>query len=156
MSEPYKAKKIPNHWRSSPKTQVMGKMIALSGLRLTNRGTWLMHPRTRASPKHAILELTVTDEDGIEPGKMVSSVIYVGFLEVEIGGIVVSGDPVKIQGKSIGEVVGFSDIHCPNHLNVMVSGTPEFIKEYITNSKDKTIVKTKYALEDEVIFGRKY
>ncbi len=154
MSEPYKDKKIPDHWESSPKKQVVGDIIALSGLRLTNRGTLLMHPRTRAFPKFSIAELTVTDEEGIGPGALVNSVMYVGFLEVTRGGIVVDGDPVKIQGKIIGTVAGFSDVHCPNHLNIIVKGTRDFVTEHIESSTDSTIVKTKFNVEDIITFGR--
>jgi len=156
MSEPYKAKKIPDHWKTSPKTQVKGKLVAISGLRLERRGTWLMHPRTRACPKHTILELTVTDEEGIEPGTQVNSVTYIGFMEVASGGIVVSGDPFILDGKKIGIVAGFSDIHCPNHLNIMITCNKEFIDKYVTNSVDSTITKLPYKLDDEVVFGKKY
>jgi hypothetical protein len=155
MTEPYKAKKIPYHWNSSPKRQVVGNIVALSGLRLTKRGTWLIHPRTRCCPISTVLELTVTDEAAVEPGNQVNSVLYVGFFEVSQGGIIVFGDPVKINGKMIGNVAGFSDIHCPNHLNVMVSGTEDFAAEYIEDAKDSTITKLKFKLEDEVVFGKK-
>ncbi len=156
MTEPYKAKKIPYHWNTSPKRQVIGNIVALSGLRLTKRGTWLIHPQTRCCPKSAVLELTVTDEEGIEPGSQVNSVLYVGFFEVSQGGIIVLGDPVKIKGKIIGTVSGFSDIHCPNHLNIMVSGTKEFSSDYVEPSKDSTITELKFKLEDEVVFGKEY
>lgn len=155
MAEPYKAKKIPDHWKTAPKRLVIGNIVALSGLRLTKRGTWLMHPKTRACPKNCILELTVTDEEEIVPGTQVNSVMYIGFLEITQGGVIVCGDPVKIQGKKIGTVVGFSDIHCPNHLNVMVAGTKDVATKYVEPSTDTSIVKMKFKLEDEVVFGRK-
>jgi hypothetical protein len=154
MTEPYKAKKIPDHWKTAPKRGVVGNIVALSGLRLTKRGTWLMHPKTRACPKDCILELTITDEEGIEPGTQVNSVLYVGFMEVTQGGIVVCGDPVKIAGKALGTVVGFSDIHCPNHLNIMVHGTKAFAAKHIEPSSDTSIVKMKFKLEDEIVFGK--
>jgi hypothetical protein len=156
LTEPYKAKKIPDHWNTSSKRQVIGNIVALSGLRLTKRGTWLIHPRTRCCPKSSILELTVTDEKNIEPGSQVNSVLYVGFFEVSQGGIIVLGDSVKIKSKTIGTVAGFSDIHCPNHLNIMVAGTKEFATEYIEPTSDAAIVKMKLNLEDEVVFGKEY
>ena len=156
MTEPYKAKKIPDHWKTPPKTHVKGSLVAISGLILKERGTWLMHPRTRACPKHAILELTVTDEEGIEPGTQVNSVTYIGFMKVTTGGIVVTGDSFVLSGKEIGTVAGFSDIHCPNHLNIMITCNQEFVDENIAKSTDGTIIKLKYQLEDEVVFGRKH
>lgn len=156
MSEPYKMKKIPDHWKTSPKRMVMGNLVALSGLRLTNRGTWLMHPQTRACPKYSILELTITDEDSIGPGTQVNSVLYIGFLEVANGGIIVAGEPIRIQEMNIGSVAGFSDIHCPNHLNVMISGTKEFSSKFLVKSQNSMIVKMPFKLEDRVVFGREY
>lgn len=156
MTEPYKAKKIPDHWKTSRKTQVKGKLVAISGLVLKGRGTWLMHPRTRACPKNTILELTVTDDEGMEPGTQVNSVVYIGFMAVETGGIVVSGDTFTLAGNEIGIVAGFSDIHSPNHLNIMITCNQKFIDEYVTKSKDGTITKLNYQLDDEVVFGRKY
>jgi hypothetical protein len=156
MSEPYKMKKIPDHWKTSPKRMVVGNLVALSGLRLTSRGTWLMHPQTRACPKYSILELTITDEENIGPGTQVNSVLYIGFLEVATGSIIVAGEPVRIQETNIGSVAGFSDIHCPNHLNVMVAGTKEFSSKYIEKSRDSAIVEMPFKLEDKVVFGREY
>ncbi|MHA1926170.1 MAG: DUF6917 domain-containing protein [Candidatus Thorarchaeota archaeon] len=156
MAEPYKARLIPEYSKITPKTQVVGKLIAFGGLRLTNRGIWLIHPRTRACPKNCILELTITDEEGTEPGNQINSVLSVGFLEVTQGGIVDYEDPVKIQGTKIGIVAGFSEIHYPNHLNIIATGTKKFAAEYIAPSKNATIVKTKFKLEDEVVFGKQH
>jgi hypothetical protein len=154
MTEPYRAKKIPDHWKTSPKRKIVGTIIALSGLRLINRETWLMHPLTRCTPKDSIQELTVTNDKNAQPGQQVNSVLYIGFLEVTQGGVVAVGDPVMINKKVIGTVAGFSDIHAPNHLNIMVSGISKFNTEYLEHSLDATIVATKYKLNDEIVFGK--
>jgi hypothetical protein len=154
MTEPYRAKKIPDHWKTSPKRNVVGTIVALSGLRLTNRETWLMHPVTRCVPKGTIHELTVTNDRNSQPGQQVNSVLYVGFLEVAQGGVLAVGDPVTINDKIIGTVAGYSDIHAPNHLNIMVSGISDFVSEYLEHSLDATIVKMKYKLDDKIVFGK--
>jgi hypothetical protein len=153
MAEPYRARKIPDHWRTSLKRQVIGTIVALSGLRLIKRETWLIHPRTRCTEKNSIQELTVTDDAQAQPGQQVDSVLYIGFFEIEQGGVIASGDPVLINGEKMGTVAGFSDIHAPNHLNIMVTSDQEFISKYIEHSPDATIVETHYKLGDRVIFG---
>lgn len=154
MAEPYKAKLIPEYSRLTPKKQVVGRLVAYGGLRLINRGTWLMHPRTRACPKNSIVELTITDEEGIEPATQVNSVLYIGFFEIIQGGMVVCDDPVTIQDKKVATVAGFTDIHYPNHLNIIATGTKQFAAKYVTPSEDASIVKMKFKLEDKAVFGR--
>ena len=153
MSEPYQAKKIPEHpWPA--KRPVIAKVVAVTGLRLMKRGTWLIHPRTRALRTNDIVELTITDEQTAAPGIQINSVLYIGFIEVAQGGVVVAGDPVKIGRTVIGEVAGFSDIHYPNHLNVIAEGTEKFASKYIHPNKDAAIVKLGFELEDRVVFGK--
>jgi hypothetical protein len=141
-----------DHWKIAPTKRVVGHIIALTGLRLTTRGTWIIHPRTRACPKNCIIELTVTDETDVQPGTKVDSVVYLGFIEIADGGLVVDGQPVTVQGALIGKVAGFSEIHYPNHLNIMISGSEEFASEYILPYANATNANLKYKLGDEVVF----
>lgn len=150
--EPYEAEKIPNHWPTSQKKSVIGKMVAISGLRLNKRGTKLMHPRSRSFPKYSIVEITLTDDGDANPGYTIDSVLYIGFFEVISGGIIVVGQSVSINSMIIGEVTGFSDVHEPNHLNILVLGNEHMKKRYLTNSKDRTIVKMDFQLDHEIIF----
>lgn len=154
MAEPYESQKIPDHWNTAPKRTIVGIIVAVSGLRLEHRDTWLMHPRTRVFPKYEIAELTLTDEELANPGQQINSVLYVGFLEMQQGGVVIAGDSVYIAGKKIGVVGGFSDIHGPNHLNIMVKGNQGIIKNYLTPYSNSSVVKLDFNLEDEVIFGK--
>ncbi len=152
MVEPYKAKKIPDHWKTAPKKDVKGRIVAISGLRLEKRGTWLMHPRTRSLRKHDITELTVTDQDDAEPGVKVNSVMYIGFLEIEDGGVIVEGDRVLVAGEELGTVAGFSDIHCPNHLNIMVKTHEHYSEKNIQPYPDARIAKLDHKIKDDVLF----
>ena len=152
VSEPYRDKQIMENWRIAPTKKVAGQIIALTGLRLVNRGTWIIHPRTRACPKHCIIEVTVTDEKNIVPGTKISSVMYLGFVEITEGGLIIAGQPVTIQGGQIGEVAGFSDIHYPNHLNVIVTANDAFASEYIKPYANASNANLKYKLDDKVVF----
>ena len=152
MSEPYKDRQIQDHWKITPTKRVIGQLIAMTGLRLTSRGTWLIHPRTRACPKHCIIELTISDEKDIHPGTKINSVVYLGFAEITDGGLVVHGQSVTIGGELIGHVGGFSEIHYPNHLNIIVSACEEFASEYMHPNGNATNVKLNYKLGDKVIF----
>ncbi len=152
MSEPYKNKQILDHWKIAPTKQVVGQIIALTGLRLTNRATWVIHPRTRACPKNCIVEVTLTDETDIQPGTKINSVMYLGFLEMLQGGLVVIGQPVKVKGTLVGEVSGFSEIHYPNHLNIIISVTAEFAAENILPYSDADRANLKYKIGDELVF----
>jgi uncharacterized protein YuzE len=58
-------------------------------------------------------------------GKVVDRVAYIGFFEVEEGGIILVNDRVTVEGQEIGQVVGFDFTHAPNHLNILVrTATP--------------------------------
>jgi hypothetical protein len=150
--EPYQANKIPDHWPHSPKRIVTGKLVAISGLRLINRGTELMYPRSRALPKYSIVEITATDENQAAPGSEVNSVLYIGFFEVDQGGIVVSGESVSIGGVEIGHIAGFSGIHDPNHLNIIIRGNTSFVSKHMTDAADRSMVPLDFSLEESIRF----
>lgn len=80
----------------------------------------------------------------MEPCEVVNDVAYVGFFEVEEGGVIVIGDSVYIGAKLIGEVVGFDDTHMPNHQNIV-----------LYSSKDRTGTELNIDLEEEIIFIKK-
>jgi uncharacterized protein YuzE len=47
-------------------------------------------------------------------------VAYIGFFEVEEGGIILVNDRVTVEGQEVGQVVGFDFTHAPNHLNILI------------------------------------
>jgi len=153
--EPYKENKIPNHWPTAEKRSVVGDMVAISGLRLYNRGTDLMYPRSRSFPKGTIVEITLTDEEDVNPGDRINSVLYIGFFEVTIGGIIVVGELVRINGNEIGSVAGFSDVHEPNHLNLLIMGNKDTVEQFMKDVEDSSIVKTGIHLNHKIMFGNK-
>jgi hypothetical protein len=98
------------------------------------------------------VELTATDEQQSGPGSKVNSVLYIGFFEVGQGGIIVAGESVSIEGLDIGRIAGFSGIHDPNHVNVIVRANDSFISKYMQDTSDKTMVSLDFSLEDTVQF----
>lgn len=78
-----------------------------------------IHP-SRALCTHEIHELAITDQPEAAPGHIVNRVAYLAFFVVERGGIVLQGDEVTSNRKTLGKVVGFDETHFPNHLNVLI------------------------------------
>jgi uncharacterized protein YuzE len=107
------------------KRDVMGRVVCILDARSENRGMELsIHP-SRAVPKGQIHELVTTDDPQAGPGKVVDRVAYVGFFEVEEGGIILVNDRLTVEGQEVGQVVGFDFTHAPNHLNILIrTATP--------------------------------
>lgn len=126
--EPYKAG-WPNHWKYGKMRDVVGRMVAISGFRKTLRGLKLIYPRTRSLVKNEIVEISATNEKEVGVSKVVNNILYIGFFEVEVGSQVAVGEVVFIGGKNIGEVVGFGDIHCPNHINIITESGQWFLDQ---------------------------
>jgi uncharacterized protein YuzE len=107
------------------KRDVVGRVVCILDARSENRGMELsIHP-SRAMPKGEIHELVATDDPQAGPGKVVDKVAYIGFFEVEEGGIILVNDRVTVEGQEVGQVVGFDFTHAPNHLNILIrTATP--------------------------------
>jgi len=123
--EPYKAGVVPDHWAYGRIREITGKMVAISGLCTNNRKVELILPRTRSLSKYEIAEICATDCNA-EPGKTFNDLLCIGFFEVETGGQIVVGESVAIANEPIGRVAGFSDLHYPNHLNIVINSETWF------------------------------
>lgn len=119
MVDPYKAK-ISGKVVFTEKSVVVAKVVAVLKGTIENRGLELIHPASRAMRKGEIFELMVTPEKDAGPGKRVDAVTYLGFAEVEVGGVLRVNDIVKTGSKIIGTIVGFDETHFPNHQNVVL------------------------------------
>ena len=116
---PYEKKLITGSL-CSKKSSVSGRIVAVMNSKLARRGLRLISSHTRVLLKGEIHELIITDEDDAGPEKTVNSIAYVGFVEMEQGGVVATSDMVTLKGKHIGEIVGFDETHAPNHLNIVI------------------------------------
>jgi hypothetical protein len=115
------AKKVYNSpYPTSERQRMEGIMVAVMNLKMDEWNNELIEPRSQAIKKTEIHELVVTSQIGVGPGDMVTAAAFLGFFEVTLGGLLVTGDAVKIGGRDIGKVVGFNTIHMPNHLNVVI------------------------------------
>jgi hypothetical protein len=122
MAEPYEQKKgKPTFY--TEKRAVTGKIVALLHLRMDNRGLSLIQQASRAVRSGEIVEIITTDERTATRGSKVDRVAYIGFAEIETGGVILIGDSVTIGGERIGEVCGFDETHAPNHINVVIHAT---------------------------------
>ena len=87
------------------------------------RGLKLISTYSRALQKNSIHELIATDETGRKPGDTVNKIAYLAFFEVTRGGCIIVGETLFVDGKAIGEIVGFDETHEPNHLNIIIGVT---------------------------------
>jgi hypothetical protein len=152
--EPYGAGRIPDHWSSGRKRPVEGEIVVVSGLKLKSRGLRLIEPQTRVVNKNEIHELIATDAVDAMPGVVVDNVLYVGFFEVTVGGVVIFGDDVTIGNLSIGKIAGFNDIHSPNHLNIVMKANSQFAQETNISQGDRLVREIPVNLKDRVRLSR--
>ena len=123
---------------------IKGKLVVILDGIISKRGLNLIIPPSRAIKKNEIHEVIITEEEDAAPGKIVNSIAYVCFFEVEKGGVVVVEDEVYIGKKLIGKVIGFDDTHMPNHQNIILYATEK-----------KTGVELKINLDERILFKKK-
>jgi hypothetical protein len=119
MADPYEKRTTKPSFYVAKGT-VLGKIVAVLDLRIDNRGLNLIPQASRTFRSGDIVELVTTDETCAAPKVQVYHVAYIGFAEIETGGVILVGDDVKIGRKRIGEVCGFDETHAPNHINVVI------------------------------------
>ncbi len=107
--------------RYTSKRHVQGSLMYVFALRADERWMQLETFPSRALLRGEIHELIVSADSGLQPGARVRDVAYIGFFEVNIGGIAELGDEVWAGGRRLGTLAGFDLTHYPNHLNIVVS-----------------------------------
>ena len=99
---------------------VKGEAITVLNSTHEQRGLKLIPTYSRALPKNSIHELIATDETGKKPGDTANKIAYLAFFEVSRGGCIIVGETLFVDGKAIGEIIGFDETHEPNHLNIII------------------------------------
>lgn len=99
---------------------VKGGVVTLLNSAHESRGLKLMPTYSRALPKNSIHELIATDEAERKPGGTANRIAYLAFFEVTRGGCVIVGETLFVDGRVIGQVIGFDETHEPNHLNIII------------------------------------
>ncbi len=141
MSDPYK-RKLVNHDFYHSKIDIVGKVVVILDGKLDNRELNLIQPISRAFAQHTIIELIGTDEQDAAPGKVVNNICYLGFVELQNGGVILTGDKVFWNDKEIGEIAGYDDTHMPNHQNTIIKMNTRISgKELGIKLNDKLIIK---------------
>jgi hypothetical protein len=84
------------------------------------RGLKLIPTYSRALQKNSIHELIATDETNKKPGDTANRIAYLAFFEVSRGGCVIAGETLFVDGKPVGEIIGFDETHEPNHINIII------------------------------------
>lgn len=121
MADPYARNMFGSFNPYYAKRKLAGKLAVVLDGEFEDRGLTLIKPSSRALLQSEIHEFILTDEE-TGPGSQVNRIAYVGFAQVEVGTVIVVGDPVVIAGKNIGVIAGFDETHMPNHLNIVVHG----------------------------------
>ena len=103
------------------KSDIQGELVVVLQGKYEDRGLELIKPVSRCIKKHEIHELIISDEKNIKPGNKVDKIAYLGFVEIQQGGVLITGDGVFRNGKLIGYIAGFDETHMPNHLNIVIS-----------------------------------
>lgn len=103
------------------KVPLRGKLVVVLDGQVADRGLELIRQPSRAVCKGQVHELIVTEQSAY-PGDRVDPIVYLGFVEFENGGVLVTGDKLLVGGQEIGHVCGFDETHMPNHINIVVHG----------------------------------
>ncbi len=118
-TDPYLAGLIKENLYAK-KSPVNGELVAVLRGAMENRGLELIHLRSRAVLRNEVHELILTDERSAAPGKEVNRISYIGFVVVQSGGVLLTGDEVRVGGRLIGYLVGYDLTHMPNHMNLVI------------------------------------
>lgn len=99
---------------------VKGGVITVLDSTHETRGLKLIPTYSRALPKNSIHELIGTDETSKKPGDTANRIAYLAFFEVNRGGCIIVGETLFVDGKAIGQIIGFDETHEPNHINIII------------------------------------
>ena len=108
------------------------------------RGLQLISTYSRALKKNSIHELIATDELDKKPGDTANRIAYIAFFEVTRGGCILIGETLFVDGKAIGQIIGFDETHEPNHINIIIG-----VKKRRTGPQLKVKVGSKIKFERE-------
>lgn len=104
----------------SKKADVAAELVVILSTKREDRGLKLITPHTRAVLRNEIHEFIITDEEEARPTATVNRVASLCFAEIKKGGVIAWGDKVIVEGRLMGEIVGFDETHMPNHMNVII------------------------------------
>lgn len=121
---------------------VTGAVVTVLDSTHETRGLKLISTYSRALRKNSIHELIATDEADKRPGDTANRIAYLAFFEVARGGCVIAGETLFVDGKPIGQIIGFDETHEPNHINIIIG-----VKQRRTGPQLKIKVGSKIKFE---------
>jgi hypothetical protein len=124
------------------KGPVKGRSIAILTNLARGRELRLIDPPSRVVRANDVHELSCTSENR-RPGEVVQDVGYLAFAVFDQSGVLASGDTLEVDGSYFGTVLGFNQVHSPNHLNIVVG------VESLT-----TGLRAGWQLQDPLVFRR--
>lgn len=104
-----------------PRSPLEGIFVGVMRLKLDARGLQLIPQGSRCIRRHDVHELIITEEK-TEPGGRADRVAYLGFVEFARGGVMLTGDEVRVGETLVGTIAGYDETHMPNHLNIVLTG----------------------------------
>jgi hypothetical protein len=99
---------------------VKGEVVTVLDSTHEARGLKLISTYSRALKKNSIHELIATDETEKKPCDTANRIAYLAFFEVNRGGCIIVGETLFVDGKAIGQIIGFDETHEPNHINIII------------------------------------
>lgn len=102
------------------KRPVSGVLVKVLTHRRADRGMRLEPYASRCVRRGEVHELVTTDHRDTAPGARIDRVGFLGFAELDHGGVVDRGDRVWIGERQVGIVLGFDACHLPNHYNILI------------------------------------
>lgn len=107
------------------KSDIQSSVVVILQGKLEERGLQIIKPISRGVRKYEVHELIITDEE-VQAGGTVNKIAYLGFVEIQQGGVITIGDEVIWGGKVIGHIAGFDETHMPNHQNIVIHSSQRF------------------------------
>jgi hypothetical protein len=104
-----------------PKRVVTGRLVKVLVHAREDRGMVLEPFAARCVRGSEVHELVGTDQRGAGPGDRVDRVGFLGFVELDRGGVLDRGDRVLVDGQPVGTLLGFDACHLPNHYNILIA-----------------------------------
>ncbi|MFI8998835.1 DUF6917 domain-containing protein [Streptomyces sp. NPDC053542] len=109
-----------NPAEDGPKRVVRAGLVKVLTHHRTDRGMRLEEHAARCVRRGEVHELVTTDQWDPHPGARIDRVGFLGFAELECGGVIDRGDLVSIGDRQVGTVLGFDACHLPNHYNILI------------------------------------
>jgi hypothetical protein len=116
--DPYGAGLVSRQLRIQ-KGPVMARLVGILTNLARGRELRLIDPPSRVVRANDVHELSCTAEKR-RPGEVVQDVGYLAFAVFDQSGVLAWGDTLEVDGRYFGTVLGFNQVHSPNHLNIVV------------------------------------